>query len=119
MKRLEGFGTRNTFSETDNPTRGIGAARNWIVEQFQSYSPRMQIHLDRNPTKRNSRVWRDVEVVNVVAVLKGKVNPERQVIVSGHYDSSTGSPSQNRLIPTQALQARNTMKQLPTPSRLA
>jgi hypothetical protein len=87
MKRLEGFGTRNTFSETDNPVQGIGAARTWIAGQFRSYSPRLEVRFDRNAIKRGNRVWRDVEVVNIVAVLKGKVNPERQVIVSGHYDS--------------------------------
>ncbi len=87
LKRLEGFGTRNTFSETDNPKQGIGAARKWIAEQFRGYSPRLEVRFDRNPTKRAGRIWRDVEVVNVVAVLKGKVNPERQVVVSGHYDS--------------------------------
>ena len=87
LKRLEGFGTRNTFSETDNPTQGIGAARKWIAEQFRGYSPRLEVRLDRNPTKHGGRIWRDVEVVNVVAVLKGKVNPERQIVVSGHYDS--------------------------------
>lgn len=87
MKRLEGFGTRNTFSETGNPAHGIGAARNWIADQFRGYSPRLEVSFDRNQVKKNRRVWRDVEVVNVVAVLKGKLNPERQVIVSGHYDS--------------------------------
>ena len=87
MNRLETFGTRNTFSDPDNATQGVGAARKWIAEQFRSYSPRLEVQFDRNPTKRSGRVWRDVEVVNVVAVLKGKVNPDRQVMVSGHYDS--------------------------------
>ncbi|MDQ6758289.1 MAG: M20/M25/M40 family metallo-hydrolase [Acidobacteriota bacterium] len=87
MKRLEGFGTRNTFSETDHPTHGIGAARNWIAEQFRSYSPLLEVRFDRNAIKKSGRIWRDVEVVNIVAVLKGKVNPDRTVIVSGHYDS--------------------------------
>jgi len=87
MKRLETFGTRNTFSVTGNPTQGIGAARAWIADQFRSYSPRLEVSFDKNAVKKSGRVWRDVEVVNVVAVLKGKVNPERLVIVCGHYDS--------------------------------
>jgi hypothetical protein len=30
IRKLVSFGTRNTLSEQDNPTRGIGAARDWI-----------------------------------------------------------------------------------------
>ena len=30
IRKLVSFGTRNTLSEQDDPTRGIGAARDWI-----------------------------------------------------------------------------------------
>ena len=30
VQKLAGFGTRHTLSDTDSPTRGIGAARQWI-----------------------------------------------------------------------------------------
>jgi Peptidase family M28 len=86
-KKLESFETRNIYSEQDHPTRGIGAARRWIFEQFQSYSPRLQVSFDTYKVKKQKRVFRDVEVVNVVAVLPGALNKERQLIVSGHYDS--------------------------------
>src|SRR5436309_14564552 len=52
LKKLEGFGTRNTFSEQDNPTRGIGAARKWIFEQFRSYSPRLEVSYDHYRLKK-------------------------------------------------------------------
>src|SRR6188472_448928 len=31
---LVGFGTRHTLSAQDDPNRGIGAARDWIKQQF-------------------------------------------------------------------------------------
>ncbi|HEX8852850.1 MAG TPA: hypothetical protein VF754_05150, partial [Pyrinomonadaceae bacterium] len=30
IRKLVSFGTRNTLSVQDNPTRGIGAARDWL-----------------------------------------------------------------------------------------
>ncbi len=86
-KKLESFGTRNIFSGTDDPARGIGAARRWIFEQFQSYSPKLQVSFDTYQVKAHKRVFRDVELRNIVAVLRGSLHPDRQFVVSGHYDS--------------------------------
>src|SRR5258708_1595328 len=87
LKTLEGFGTRNVFSATDDPKKGIGAARTWIYDQFRGYSPKLEVYYDRYKVKKQSRVFRDVEVVNVVAVLPGKTDKETQVLIAGHYDS--------------------------------
>ncbi len=88
LKKLESFQTRGVFSEQDNPTRGIGAARHWIYDQFKSYSPRLQVSFDSYRVKKGKgRIIQDVDLHNVVAVLPGKLNPERQFILSGHYDS--------------------------------
>lgn len=38
IRKLVSFGTRNTLSEQDNPTRGIGAARDWLYAEFQKIS---------------------------------------------------------------------------------
>ena len=74
LEKLEGFGTRDLRSSQDEPNRGIGAARRWIYEQFQSYSPRLQVSYDqyrvRKDPSRGSRIPQDVDVYNVVAVLK-------------------------------------------------
>jgi hypothetical protein len=35
---LVNFGTRHTASTTTSPTRGIGAARNWLLKQMQEYA---------------------------------------------------------------------------------
>ncbi len=34
LKKRESFETRSTMSSTDSPTRGVGAARNWILEEM-------------------------------------------------------------------------------------
>lgn len=87
LKKLESFETRNTFSATGDPEHGIGAARKWIYDQFRSYSPKLEVYYDGYKVKKQPRVFRDVEVVNVVAVLPGTINKDRQVIISAHYDS--------------------------------
>lgn len=88
LKHLTGFETRGNFSDPTQQNRGIGAARQWIYEQFRSYSPRLEVSFDPYKVKKQgTRILRDVEVVNVVAVLPGTTQPEKRLIVSGHYDS--------------------------------
>jgi hypothetical protein len=92
VEKLAGFYTRNLVSSTDSPTRGIGAARQWIFDQFKSYSPRLQVSFDTYPVaKQGARIARDVELRNVMAVLPGKT--ARRVYISGHYDSVARIPA--------------------------
>ena len=94
IARLVAFGTRNTMSSQDDPERGIGAARKWIFQQLQSYSPRLQVRYDQWKVKKTGRMFRDVDLYNVVAVLPGKTNPEAMVLITGHYDSlNLGTPA--------------------------
>ena len=88
MQKLESFGTRGTLSPAADPEHGIGAARRWIYEQFRGYSPRLQVRYDTWHVKKDGkRIVRDVDLVNVVAVLPGALHPDREILVSGHYDS--------------------------------
>src|SRR5580698_10615347 len=88
IQHLVSFGTRNTMSNPDAPDHGVGAARQWILSEMKSYSPRLQVRFDKWHIKKNGqRIFRDIDLYNVVAVLPGKTMPETQVIVSGHYDS--------------------------------
>ena len=41
MRRLETFETRNTLTPSRGPNHGIAAARQWLYEEFKSYSPRL------------------------------------------------------------------------------
>ncbi len=88
MQKLASFDTRGNFSDPDQKDRGIGAARRWIFEQFKSYGPRLDVSLDPYKVKKQgTRIMRDVEVVNVVALLPGTTQPEKRIIVGAHYDS--------------------------------
>jgi len=88
MQTLAAFDTRGNFSDPDQKDRGIGAARRWIFDQFKSYSPRLDVAFDPYKVrKQGTRILRDVEVVNVVAVLPGTSQPDKRLIVGAHYDS--------------------------------
>src|SRR5206468_12469803 len=88
LEKLEAFGTRNTMSNPDDPNRGVGAARNWILKEMQSYSPRLEVRFEKfRVKKQGQRIFKDVDLYNVIAVLPGKKMPETQVWVTGHYDS--------------------------------
>ncbi len=88
MRKLASFETRGNFSDPSQRDRGIGAARQWILEQFQSYNPRLEVSFDPHKVKKQgTRILRDVEVVNVVAVLPGTTLPDTRLIVGAHYDS--------------------------------
>jgi hypothetical protein len=88
LEKLESFGTRNTMSNPDLSDHGVGAARNWILKEMQSYSPRLQVRFEKfRVKKQGQRIFKDVDLYNVIAVLPGKKLPETQVWVSGHYDS--------------------------------
>ena len=87
------FGTRHTLSDAQSETRGIGAARRWIQSEFERYSKenggRLEVTLDDFTQPPGERNPQPVQVVNVVATLRG-TQPEsrdRIYVVSGHYDS--------------------------------
>lgn len=100
---LAGFGTRHTLSDTTSPTRGIGAARQWIkreMERSAAGAPPgggnpLAVSFDSHPVAPDGkRITRQVDVVNVVAVLPGTM-PEaaaRRYYVVGHYDSRRTDP---------------------------
>ncbi|TPV33817.1 M28 family peptidase [Paucihalobacter ruber] len=93
IRTLANFGTRNTFSDTVSDTRGIGAARRWIKNEFEKISANCNNCLDVFYQKDfvtkegNNRVPKDAWVVNVVAVQKGTKYPNRYIIMSGDIDS--------------------------------
>ncbi len=88
IEKLVSFGTRNTMSNQDDPVRGVGAARQWIFNEFRSYSPRLEVRFDKYRVKKQGqRIFKDVDLYNVIAVLPGKRYPETQVFLSAHYDT--------------------------------
>jgi hypothetical protein len=91
VDRLAGFRTRNTLSSVSDPRAGIGAARQWILDEMKGYSPRLQVSFDRHLVPAGGRITREVELVNVMAVLPGR--SARRVYVSGHYDTVVLRPA--------------------------
>jgi hypothetical protein len=85
LRKLEAFETRSTLSSTESPTRGIGAARQWILDEMKSYSPRLQVSFDTYQVAKQGRITRDVELRNVMAILPG--TSPRRIYISGHYDT--------------------------------
>ncbi len=93
IRTLVGFGTRHTASDPDHPTRGIGAARRWIKQEFDSYAAdsggRLVVTEDSFVQPAGGRIASPTRLVNLVATLPGD-RPEsrdRWLVVSGHYDS--------------------------------
>ncbi|PYS88134.1 MAG: aminopeptidase, partial [Acidobacteria bacterium] len=91
------FGTRNTLSEQDNPARGVGAARDWLFAEMQKINSDcgncMTVEKQSFVQPKANRIPEPVTLTNVVATLKGTADPERNYVVSGHYDSMCGSPT--------------------------
>jgi hypothetical protein len=93
IEKLVSFGTRNTLSSQDDPVRGIGAARDWLFEEFtKAAAPsggRMTVELQTFIQPVGPRIPVPTPITNVIATLRGG-QPEsagRTYVVSGHYDS--------------------------------
>lgn len=87
LQKLGSFETRSSLSSVDKPTTGIGAAREWILNELKSYSPRLQVSFDTYHVAKQGRFTRDVEIRNVMAILPGR--SPRRIYISGHYDTTT------------------------------
>jgi Zn-dependent M28 family amino/carboxypeptidase len=91
VKKLQSFETRHTLSSPTSETRGIGAARQWILDEMKRASSALNVSFDTyNIPKQGERIPRDVELRNVMAILPGK--SARRIYVSGHYDSLARRP---------------------------
>ena len=91
VKKLQSFETRHTLSSATSDTRGVGAARQWILDEMTRSSPALEVSFDTYMLpKQGERITRDVELRNVMAILPGK--SARRIYVSGHYDSLARRP---------------------------
>ena len=99
IRKLVSFGTRNTLSVQNDPSRGVGAARDWLFSEFSKAAEqsggRMTVEKQTFEQQKAARVPSPTMITNVVATLRG-TQPEsvaRTYIVSGHYDSMCTSPT--------------------------
>ena len=95
---LVGFGTRHTYSDAAEG-RGTMAAAQWIFDELQRSSTRLEVAFDTHPVRKGglqswsantrARLIRDVELRNVMAVLPGP--SPRRIYVTAHFDSLNSS----------------------------
>ncbi|MGH3877590.1 MAG: M20/M25/M40 family metallo-hydrolase [Actinophytocola sp.] len=98
VRKLVSFGTRHTLSSQDDPVRGIGAARDWILAEMtknaEASDGRMTVELQSYIQEPDGdRIPVPTRITNVMATLRGSNSPERLYVVSGHYDSRVTDPN--------------------------
>ena len=99
IKTLVNFGTRHTLSDTISKKRGIGAARRWVKSEFERISNDcnncLEVFYQKNyyTPKDGKRIIKPVWINNVVAIQRGKLNPNSFIIMSGDIDSRISDPS--------------------------
>ncbi len=90
IRKLVSFGTRHTMSETESETHGIGAARRWIKAEFEKISKECGGCLEViyvSEVVEGRRIDTPTDVVSVVAIQRGRRDPNRMVMMSGDIDS--------------------------------
>ena len=90
-RTLAGFENRHTLSDTTSDTKGIGAARRWIKEEFEKISVEcggcLEVFYVNGTVGGENRIPEPVEIVNVIAVQRGTADPNRVVMMTGDIDS--------------------------------
>jgi len=95
IKRLVGFGTRHSLSDTQSTASGIGAARRWIKTEFDAISKdcggclEVLVIADMASGKR---IPEPHEIVSVLAIQRGQSDSNRMVLMSGDIDSRVSDP---------------------------
>jgi len=90
---LVGFGTRHTLSSQTDPVRGIGAATQWVFDQFNQIAAtsggRMTVEKQTFIQPPGPRVPVPTPITNVIATLHGSQpeSADRIYLVSGHLDT--------------------------------
>ena len=103
IQTLVNFGTRHTMSDTVSTTRGIGAARRWIKDEFDRISAAcgacLDVFFQRSLVAggEGTRIPRDTWIVNVIAIQRGTRYPNRFIIMSGDIDSRVSSSMNDSL----------------------
>ena len=93
INSLVSFGTRSTLSSISEKKRGIGAARNWVLSEFNSFAAssngRMKTYIDSSRYQPDGkRVDSAIQLANVVAVLPGTDPADHRIfLISAHLDS--------------------------------
>lgn len=85
---LRTFENRNTGSDTLSPTRGMGAARTWVLNKFNQYSNTNENRLITGYLKFDQNICGMFSHKNVVAVLPGRnIDDPSSIWIEAHLDS--------------------------------
>ncbi len=93
IQQMVAFGTRSTLSDQKSEQRGIGAARIWVLNQFNRFAQqsngRLSAIIDTTTLAPDGkRVNKPILLGNVVATLKGTDATDKRIfLISGHLDS--------------------------------
>lgn len=93
VAKMVSFGTRHTLSSTTDKKRGIGAARNWVVQKFNEAAlqsgGRLTAYVDTTTLQPDGRrVNMPVNLGNAIAILKGTDPHDKRIyMIGGHLDS--------------------------------
>jgi hypothetical protein len=97
VTKMVSFGTRNTLSTQTDPKRGIGAARQWVLQKFNEFAKssggRLSAFIDTTTLQPDGRRVNAATLLgNVVATLKGTDPGDNRVfVISGHLDNMPSS----------------------------
>ena len=95
VEKLVSFGTRHTLSSQTDPERGIGAAVDWGLAEFERISDRCSNCLKVVAPERivqGRRIENPTRIRNAVAIQRGTERPNEVIIVQGHIDSRGTDP---------------------------
>jgi hypothetical protein len=89
LRKMESFHTRHVMS-SDKDGFGIKASAEWLLAEFKSLSPRLQVEMDTYELPpQGRRMTQPMTMRNVVATLPGRHTGEQERIfmLHAHYDS--------------------------------
>lgn len=96
IRTLADFGTRHTLSDTTSDIRGIGAARRWVKAEFDAISHDcggcLEVLVISDFVEGERRIPTRTEVVSIVALQRGRRDPDRIAMMSGDIDSRVSDP---------------------------
>lgn len=106
IEALVSFHNRNTAGGGDTtlpPHHGVDAAAAWIHSRFEAISKDcgncLEIHEDTyiQPAMAGARarILKPTRLTSIYAVMKGASDPDRRILVTGHYDSFFVKDMQN------------------------
>jgi hypothetical protein len=93
VRQMVSFGTRHTLSSTTDKRRGIGAARDWVVQKFRQFGKesggRLTAFVDTTTLLPDGRrIDARINLGNAMAVLRGTDTADSRIyLISGHLDS--------------------------------